>query len=430
MRTLKQALEGEQIDFVHGISYSASLEAHQTMVSLEDDLDELDTQAREAEIADLLDGKTVSETALEDMKDILKKVGQMLAKIIAAILSLVAGFKNWLLGGHKRRKLTKEIYKAYLDMSVIFSKLGKINGADIIDNTMKVDKLAEAAQAKASITVRAIVGSEKYLEAIKKIIAEVCESKFSHALRENASGLGAAYKRLAARAQDLDKNSVGEGGNGAGLVLSNKAELDKFTEQVDHELGISGGFLDAAVSAVKENYAAAAEIRNNAANAKWPQTFNEVNKVLATDTRDIGFEMALRHETDYAKMFEDVEKSLAGAEERFSKLGESQGADSAMGKLPATTYLQRAYLEALREFGKAIQMVSQAYALIDDAFAGVVQSRLSLLNQVLDAAERAVKDWSGNPSIKTGMTTMIMDIETMIAKAEISQTFRKAGFKV
>jgi hypothetical protein len=130
-RLLKLALEGETIEVVDGMFVGVPIgeaKERQDMIEALESLDEalghIDEACRAGDVQLYLNGELPMEGAVatenvkEKVKVILKKIWALIAKVIAACLALQHGFVEWLRKGGRGRPLHKEVYKAWLDLSV------------------------------------------------------------------------------------------------------------------------------------------------------------------------------------------------------------------------------------------------------------------------------------------------------------------------
>jgi len=414
-RMLKLALEGETVQVVDGMFVAVPLgeaSEQQTVLEALDDVDtpvgEIDEACRVADVQEYLVGQTPTEGAVatESIKDkvklVLKKIWALIAKIIAATQALSRGFLVWLTkGSGRRRPLHKEVYKAYLDLSVILEEilgLLKRNKAAIeraskklTENVVKVDKLDSKFAEKLTNVQRDMVVKGPYTEAIINLIGVVCEKDTSNYLRQIAIGIGEDYKELQQQAHKVDASHATPApgpGTHDQIVPYTRESLDKFTSEVDSVMRLSDARTEKVLGDLTHARQKALDVRDNAAGAKLPMDINEALQIGDNLGRNVPYELALRYRDEYTKMFKDVEHSLAEAEKRFTHPGAMIDEKTIEnGNLPAQTYLDRATLEAARSFAKSIQDVAASYAMIEehfDAAIGVVEVLFDYAYQVID----------------------------------------------
>lgn len=414
-RLLKLALEGETIEVVDGMFVAVPIGTGARHPDLSEALEELDNAVgaideacRTGEVQLYLTGQTPTEGAVatesikEKVKVVLKKIWAMIARVIAASQALARGFITWLRkGSSKRRPLHKEVYKAYLDLT---SALEEIVGlvkrdkgamerlsAKLTANVVKIDKLDEKFGAKLNNVQRDMLVEGPYMAAITTLIGVVCEKDTSNYLREIATGIGQDYRELQQKAHQVDASNAppppGPGTHNQ-IVPYTRESLDKFSQEVDSAMGLSNARLEKVLGSLTHARQHAIEVKDASAGVKLTENAEEAMKIAARVANHMPYELAMRYQAEYVKLFEDVEKSLAAAEKRFTNPGQMIDEKTIEnGNLPAQTYLDRATLEALRVFGKSIQDVAASYAMIEEHFDSAVGLVETLFNYVIQVLE-------------------------------------------
>lgn len=414
-RLLKLALEGEQIEVVEGMFVVVPIGSAEHQPDLTEALEELDTAVgaideacRVGDVQLYLTGQTpvegavATESVKEKVKLVLKKIWALIARVIAASQALMQGFITWLRkGSGKRRPLHKEVYKAYLDMSTMLEDIFGILkrdkaamervGKKMMANVVHVDKLDEKFGAKLNNVQRDMLAEGPYTGAITTLIGVVCEKDTSNYLRQIAQGIGEDYAELQQQAHKVDAShatpAVGPGTHDQ-IVPYTRESLDKFSQEVDSAMGLTDARLEKVLGDLTHARQKAIEVKDASAGAKLTDDIDKAVHIAQHLGQGMPYELAMRYRDEYMKMFEDVQKSLAEAEKRFTHPGQMIDEKTIEnGNLPAQTYLDRATLEAVRGFGKSIQDVAASYAMIEEHFDSAVGLVELLFNYVLEIFE-------------------------------------------
>lgn len=399
-RLLKLALEGETIEVVDGMFVAVPIGSADHQPDLTEALEELDTAVdaideacRVGDVQLYLTGQTpvegavATESVKEKVKLVLKKIWALIARVIAASQALMQGFLVWLRkGSGKRRPLHKEVYKAYLDLSAVLEDIFGIFkrdkaamervGKKLLTNVVHIDKLDEKFGAKLNNVQRDMLVEGPYTSAITALIGVVCEKDTSNYLREIAQGIGEDYVQLQQEAHKVDASHATPApgpGTHDQIVPYTRESLDKFSQDVDSTMRLADSRLEQVLGDLTHARQKAIEVKDASAGAKLPDDIDKAVHIAHHLGQGMPYELAMRYRDEYMKMFEDVQKSLAEAEKRFSHPGQMIDEKTIEnGNLPAQTYLDRATLEAVRNFGKSIQDVAASYAMIEEHFDSAV----------------------------------------------------------
>jgi hypothetical protein len=412
------ALEGEILEVVDGMFVAVPIGASSHQPDLTEALEELDTavsQIDEAcQVGDVqlyltgqtpVEGAVATESVKEKVKLVLKKIWVLIAKVIAACLALQRGFLEWIRKGFgKKRPLHREVYKAWLDFSVLIrdgmglwgdaEKMGK----DLFANVVKADKLQAKFGAQLNQIQKDMLAKGPYTEAIQKLIGVVCEKDLSNHLREIAKGIGEDYSELQQQATKIDqsnsKDVSNDPGTGQDIVPYTRESLEKFSHEVDSTMHLSDARTEQKLSDLLHARDQAVQNKHTAGEVKLPEDIDAAFNIAADLGKHMPYELALRYRDEYTKMFADTEKSLQAAEKRFVEPGKMIDDHTIEnGNLPAQTYLDRATLEAIRAFAKAIQNVAASYAMIEEHFDSAVSLTETLMNYVIQILETFGEDF-------------------------------------
>lgn len=413
---LKYALEGEQVQVVTGmfvaVPIGAAEEQQETLAALESldaALAEIDEACRAGDVQLYLNGQlpaegtVATESVKEKVKLVLKKIWELIAKVIAACMALQLGFLRWLKRGGRGRPLHRDVYKAWLDFSVmlregmgLFGNAQKIS-RDLFANVIKADKLQEKFGRELNNVQKDLLVKGPYAAAIQQLIGAVCEKSLSNHLREIATGFGQDYQTLQGEAHKVDQSEKSPPpgpGTGKDIVPFSRESLDRFSKHVDEVLRLSDSKTEQTLGEL--NFARENALKNKdaSAGAVLPDDVDEAMNIALHLAQDMPYELALRYQDEYERMFKDTEKSLKAAEKRFTQPGDWIDEKTIEGEgLPAQTYLDRATLEAVRTFGKAIQTVAQSYAMIQDHFDSAVRLTEVIFDYVITVLKTFMRDF-------------------------------------
>lgn len=411
-RMLRMALEGETIEIVEGMFIAVPIGSADDQPNLTEALEELDTAVSQIDeacrVGDVqlyltgqtpVEGAVATESIKEKVKLVLKKIWALIAKVLAACVALQRGFLEWIRKGFgKKRPLHREVYKAWLDFSVLIRDgMGLWGDAqkmseDMLANVVKADKLQTKFGSQLNQIQKDMLVEGPYEKAIVKLIGEVCEKDLSNHLREIAKGIGEDYSELQQQATEIDQANSKDVPNGPGtgqdIVPYARESLDKFSQAVDSAMHLSDARAEQKLSDLLHARDEAVKNKHAAGNIVLPENISKALRVAHDLGKNMPYELALRYRDEYTKMFADTEKSLQAAEKRFVEPGKMIDERTIEnGHLPAQTYLDRATLEAVRAFAKGIQNVAQSYAMIEehfDAAVGLIETLMEYIIVVLE----------------------------------------------
>jgi hypothetical protein len=418
---LRMALEGETIEVVEGMFIAVPIGSADDQPNLTEALEELDTAVSQIDeacrVGDVqlyltgqtpLEGAVATESVKEKVKLVLKKIWALIAKVLAACMALQRGFLEWVRKGFgKKRPLHREVYKAWLDFSVLIRDgMGLWSDAqkmaeDLFANVVKADKLQAKFGAQLNQIQKDMLAKGPYGEAIVKLIGVVCEKDLSNHLREIAKGIGEDYSELQQQATKIDQansKDVPDGpGTGKDIVPYSRESLDKFSQEVDSTMRLSDARTEQKLSDLMHARDEALKNKHAAGDVQLPENINKAIQLASELGKHMPYELALRYRDEYTKMFADTEKSLAAAEKRFVEPGKMIDERTIEnGHLPAQTYLDRATLEAVRAFAKGIQNVAQSYAMIEEHFDAAVGLTETLMDYIIVVLETFGDDFMAN----------------------------------
>lgn len=379
MSLLRLAIEGQEVEVVTGmfvpVYLSEDAQAIQNvqaaLESLDRDIEAVDETAPIQDIdAILMNEKTQSEVALEGIKDVFKKIIEMILKAYAALNSILFGIIRWITKGRRARRFDKEIYKAYLDLVTLYTKSGVHGSVDsYMKNIMKVDGYGEAFNKKLSPTQKHMLASDVYMRSLKPLIETFVGNKFSHVLKELGDDIGKNYKTLLEKAVKADEQNV---------------PLKDFKQEADKQMqALTQWNLPAEIEAFEQYVSEPAAVLKNPKDydinqAGYLKTFTALHDIMISTP----FPKLMEQKPKYEKLFSDAEKSVEQAEGRFHSLEKSIGDD----ELSAQVYANRLILEAIRQYGRLVRAVAQGLSIIYGAWeaaTGIADALIELMNGVM-----------------------------------------------
>lgn len=430
------ALEADLAEIAPNVAMPVGAGTLMSMAEVERRIADVDHSMTALEGWKALKGETTLTPALESVKGVLKKIGEILRKILAAVLAFINGLASWLNGNYKRRSLTKEWYKVYLELNILLEKLFSGEGlrmGDLLAGTAQADGLDAEYGEKVPVVGRDILQKGKYTEEIAKIVGLLAEQEISHSLHEMGKYINETYVQLLSKAQALDKAHASAkpdfGGTGKGeaetqltIVSTAGGDLSAFTEEVDRALAKTDAKASRLLIELKERQTTAQSLSDELRNKpyKLPANLADADHAMVTG-RTVPYELALRYTDQYAQLCKDSSRSIGAAEARFAK---NDPADT--GDAPAQVYLDRSVVEVVKTYGKTIHAVAMGMAMVDTHFQAANETAFVIVNYAIEIASRWIEDHSQPHEAETAAHVMSFLASLKKTKREMDDKKKQA----